>query len=107
MGEALDAILSGDAVLFIAKTDEALVIGSRGWANRGVTEPETESIVRGPREGFSETLRINTSLIRRKIKHPSLRLVSLKIGDLSRTDVVVVYVENIASPDVISEVLKR
>jgi spore germination protein KA len=107
VGEALDAILSGDAVLFIAKTDEALVIGSRGWANRGVTEPETESIVRGPREGFSETLRINTSLIRRKIKHPSLRLVSLKIGDLSRTDVVVVYVENIASPDVISEVLKR
>ncbi|MHB8125057.1 MAG: spore germination protein [Desulfitobacteriaceae bacterium] len=107
LGEALDAILSGDAVLFFAQTQEALVIGARGWVNRGVTEPETESVVRGPREGFSETLRINTSLLRRKIKHPSLRLVSLKIGDLTRTDVVVTYLENIASSDVISEVLKR
>ncbi len=107
MGEAIDAILSGDAVLFFAQTQEALVIGARGWVNRGVTEPETESIVRGPREGFSETLRINTSLLRRKIKHPSLRLVSLKIGDMTRTDVIVTYIENIASSDVISEVLKR
>lgn len=106
-GEAIDAILSGDAVLFFGQTEEALVIGARGWVNRGVSQPETESVVRGPREGFSETLRINTSLIRRKIKHPSLRLVSLKIGDLTRTDVVVAYVENVASPDVVSEVLRR
>ncbi|MDD2233319.1 MAG: spore germination protein [Desulfitobacteriaceae bacterium] len=107
IGEAIDAILSGDAVLFIGQTEEALVIGARGWVNRGVKEPETASVVRGPREGFSETLRINTSLIRRKIKHPSLRLVSLKIGDLTRTDVVVAYVENVASPDIVSEVLRR
>ncbi len=107
LGEAIDAILSGDAVLFFAQTQEALVIGARGWVNRGVTEPATETVVRGPREGFSETLRINTSLLRRKIKHPSLRLVSLKLGDMTRTDVIVTYIENIASPDVISEVLKR
>ncbi len=107
LGEAIDAILSGDAVLFFAQTQEALVIGARGWVNRGVTEPETETVVRGPREGFSETLRINTSLLRRKIKHPSLRIVSLKIGAMTRTDVVVTYIENIASLDVISEVLKR
>lgn len=107
MGEAIDAMLSGDAVLFFGETQEALVIGARGWQSRGVTEPQTESTIRGPKEGFNETLRTSTSLLRRKIKHPSLRLVSMKIGDLSRTDVVIAYVENIASPDVVSEVLRR
>lgn len=107
MGEAYDAILSGDAVLFIGETQEALVIGARGWQSRGVTEPEAESSIRGPKEAFNETLRTNTSLLRRKIKHPSLRLVSMKIGDLTKTDVVIAYVEKLARPSVVSEVLKR
>lgn len=107
MGEAIDAILSGDAVLFIGETQEALVIGARGWQSRGITEPATETSIRGPKEGFNETLRTNTSLLRRKIKHPSLHLVSMKIGDLTKTDVVIAYVEKLASPDIVSEVLKR
>ena len=107
MGEAVDAILSGDSVIFFGNLTEAIVIGARGWANRGVTEPLTESIVKGPREGFSETLRINTSLLRRKIKHPSLRIISLKLGDLTKTDLVVTYIEKVASPDIVSEVFRR
>lgn len=107
IGEAIDAILSGDAVLFIGETQEALIIAARGWQTRSVSEPQTESTIRGPKEGFNETLRTGTSLIRRRIKHPSLRLVSMKIGEITKTDVVIAYVENIASPDVVSEVLKR
>ena len=107
MAEALDAILSGDAVIFFGESIEALVFGARGWANRGVAEPITESIVKGPREGFSETLRINTSLLRRKIKHPSLRMISLKLGDLTNTDIVVTYIEKVARPDIVAEVFRR
>lgn len=107
MGEALDAILSGDAVLFFDDLPEAFVIGVRFWPARSVDEPQSESTIRGPKEGFTETLRTNTTLLRRKIKHPSLRLVSLKIGELTKTDVVVCYVEKLASPDVLSEVLAR
>ena len=107
MGEAINAILSGDAVIFFGNSTEAIVIGARGWANRGVAEPITESIVKGPHEGFTETLRINTSLLRRKIKHPSLRIISLKIGELSNTDLVITYIDKIASPDIVSEVLRR
>ena len=107
MGEAINLILSGDAVIFFGDTTEALVFGSRGWVNRGVTEPATEAVVKGPHEGFGETLRINTSLLRRKIKHPSLRLISLKLGNLSNTDVVVTYMDKIASPDIVTEVLER
>ncbi|WP_172635919.1 spore germination protein [Desulfitobacterium dichloroeliminans] len=107
MGEAIDAMLSGDAVLFIEESQEALVISARGWENRGVTAPQNESSIRGPKEGFNETLRTNTSLLRRRIKHPSLRLVSMKIGDLSKTDVVIAYIENVARADVVAEVLRR
>jgi spore germination protein KA len=107
MGEALEAILTGDAVIFFGDAAEALVFGARGWEKRAVTEPITETIVKGPHEGFTETLRINTSLLRRKIKHPSLRIISLKLGDMTNTDLVVTYIEKIASPDVVSEVLSR
>ena len=107
MREAVNAILSGDSVIFFGNLTEAIIIGARGWASRGVTEPITESIVKGPREGFSETLRTNTSLLRRKIKHPSLRIVSLKLGELTNTDLVVTYIEKIASPDIVSEVFRR
>ena len=107
LGEAIDGMLSGDAVLFIKESQEALLISARGWADRGVGIPQNESSIRGPKEGFNETLRTNTSLLRRKIKHPSLRLVSMKIGDLSKTDVVIAYVDSIADMDVVGEVLKR
>jgi len=107
MGDAIDNILSGDSVIFFGDLSEAIVVGARGWPNRGVNEPIAESVVKGPHEGFTETLRINTSLLRRKIKHPSLRIISLKLGDMSNTELVVTYVEKIASPDVVSEVLIR
>ncbi|EHQ87273.1 spore germination protein [Desulfosporosinus youngiae] len=107
MSEAIDSILSGDSVIFFGDLTEAVVIGARGWPNRGVNEPIAESIVKGPHEGFSETLRINTSLLRRKIKHPALRIISLKLGDMTNTELVVTYIEKIASPDIISEVLIR
>ncbi|HEY8911516.1 MAG TPA: spore germination protein [Desulfosporosinus sp.] len=107
MEEAINAILSGDAVIFFGDTTEALVFGARGWPSRGVAEPITESIVKGPREGFSETLRTNTSLLRRKIKHPSLRIISLKLGNLTNTDLVVTYIDKVASPDIVAEVFRR
>ena len=107
LGDALDAILSGDAVLFFGESATALVIGVRAWPNRGVNEPETESAIRDPREGFTETLRINTTMLRRKIKNPSLHLISLKVGTITRTDIVVVYIENLAQQDVVDEVMRR
>jgi spore germination protein KA len=107
MGEAIDGILSGDSAIFFGDSKEALIVGAKGWVNSGINEPAAESVIKGPHEGFTETLRINTSLLRRKIKHPSLRLISLKLGDLTKTDLVVAYIDKIASPDIVSEVLRR
>ncbi|BAK16854.1 hypothetical protein SSIL_2431 [Solibacillus silvestris StLB046] len=64
-------LLSGDTIILIDGYDQGLTISNRQWVERGVTEPVAQTVVRGPREGFTENLRVNTALIRRKIKDPN------------------------------------
>lgn len=101
------AILSGDCALFLDGTDQVLIIGSKGWASRGVEEPQTESVVRGPREGFTENIRTNTMLIRRRIRDPNLRLDAYKVGRRTRKDLVVAYVAGIIHPSIVNELKRR
>ncbi len=105
--EVTSGCLGGDTVLLIDGFDKALVISSRGWDKRGVEEPRTEAVVRGPREGFNESLRTNTALMRRKIKSPALRMESFCVGRKTRTDVVVVYLDGVADLDLLSTVRER
>src|SRR5699024_9982087 len=69
-----DEILFGETVLLVDKADKALILSSRGWPTRGVGEPDTETVGRGPRDGFSESLKINTTLVRRRIRDPNLKV---------------------------------
>lgn len=101
------AILSGDTALFIDGTNQVLLVGSKGWASRGIEEPETEALVRGPREGFTENIRTNTVLIRRRIRDPNLRFELYKVGRRSKNDLIVCYVEGIVHPDIVMEVNRR
>jgi spore germination protein KA len=103
----LDGILSGDTALFIDGSIKALLISARGGASRGIQEPDTEVVVRGPREGFTEILRVNTSLLRRRIKNPNLVFEPLKLGKQTRTDVNIVYIEGIVNQKVLTEVRQR
>lgn len=106
-GEALDGLLSGDTLLFMDGSREALVISLRGWKTRGITEPQTESVVRGPREGFTETLRMNTAMLRRKIKNPDLVFETMKLGARTRTDVCIAFIKGLAAEGLINDVRKR
>ncbi|GAW92418.1 spore germination protein [Calderihabitans maritimus] len=103
----LEKLLAGDAVLLVDGQAKVLVLGVRGWESRAVEEPETEAVVRGPREGFVETLRTNTSLIRRRIKSPRLKIETIKIGELTKTDVAVIYIEGLVNPQIVEEVHRR
>lgn len=107
INEAVDSFLSGDVVLLVDGSKEALVISLRGWETRGIEEPKTETVVRGPREGFSETLYINTAMLRRKIKNPDFTLEALKIGIRTRTDVCIAYIKGLANPKLIKEIRRR
>ncbi|WP_453990045.1 spore germination protein [Bacillus nitroreducens] len=107
MDKVMISILSGDTALFVNGTNEALIIGSKGWAGRGIEEPMTESLIRGPREGFTENIRTNTVLIRRHVRDPNLRFESSKIGRRSKKDLIVCYIEGIVHPDILAEVNRR
>lgn len=104
---SIQDILSGDALLYIEGQEIALKLCAKGWAQRGVEMPETETVIRGPREGFTETLRINTSLLRRKIKNSNLKFEQLRLGTQTNTDICISYIEGIANQEIINTVRER
>ncbi len=100
-------ILSGEIIFMLDDCDHALILNGRGWQARAINEPDTETVVRGPKEGFVETLRSNTTLIRRKIKDPNLKLKVVQGGKKTNTDIAIMYVQGICPEDLIEEVEKR
>lgn len=104
---AIDAMLHGDTLLFVDGFGQALAVGSAGMKTRAIEEPQTEALIRGPRDGFTEDFRTNTSLVRRRIRDANLRMVSQTIGRRSRKEMVVAYIEGIANPDLVQEVMRR
>ena len=105
--EGVDSVLSGDTMLFIDGLKECYVISTRFWPARGITEPSGETVVRGGRDGFSETIRFNTALVRRRIRDTRLKMVSKKIGVRSKTDVVIMYIDDIVNKKILEELNKR
>ncbi len=100
-------ILSGTAVLMVDGNREAYLNNTRGWDRRGVEEPQTESVVRGPRDGFCETLCVNSALIRFRLKDPNLRVRHLVIGQRTQTDIYVMYIDGLAHMPMVDEVISR
>jgi len=78
--DAVDGMLHGDTCLLVDGETRGLLVSARAYEKRGVGEPETESIIRGPREGFVENLRSNTALIRRRLRTPQLKLELARAG---------------------------
>ncbi|MDD3654085.1 MAG: spore germination protein [Desulfotomaculaceae bacterium] len=107
MHDVVAGILYGDVILLINGLEQAWVIDLKKWNMRYVTEPSAEVVVRGPREGFTETLRTNTTLVRRKLRSPNLNFDFLNIGRVTATEVSIAYIKGIASPDLIAEVKNR
>ncbi|MDF2613478.1 MAG: spore germination protein [Clostridia bacterium] len=107
MDDMIKAILSGDTGLFVDNSKKGLVIATRGWPNRGVGEPSSENVVRGSRDGFTEIVRFNSVLIRRRIRDTKLKTKMVSFGTRSRTDVAVMYMEDIAKPELVEDVMRR
>ncbi|HPT89014.1 MAG TPA: spore germination protein [Bacilli bacterium] len=105
--DAISDCLNGNTILFVNDCDTCLSISTKGFEKRAVTEPQSEAVVRGPREGYTENIRTNTSLIRRKIKSPSLRIENYVIGEKSKTNVALIYLEDVVNPDVLKKLRSR
>lgn len=105
--EVLYGLLSGDTVLFLEGEERALLCGTRGFETRKLEEPTLESTMKGPREGFVESISVNATLLRRWVKTPRLRLRRLILGDLANLAVEVAYIEGVAGRELVSELLSR
>lgn len=107
LNKVIDFILAGETILLIDGSNKALILSTRAWPARGVQEPQTETVVKGPRDGFTETIRFNTALVRRRIRDPKLKIKTLKVGRRSKTDVAILYIEDIVNEKLLKEVFKR
>ncbi|HLR41125.1 MAG TPA: spore germination protein [Virgibacillus sp.] len=101
MDEAVDQMLSGLIVVFVDGEKYAFVVDVREYPGRQPEEPDTERVIRGARDGFTENVVINTALTRRRIRDARLRNEMLKVGERSKTDVCLSYIKDIADDEMV------
>ncbi|MFZ5649784.1 MAG: spore germination protein [Bacillota bacterium] len=107
MKEMLDGILYGDVALLIDGLDTFLLVEIKGWDTRGISEPMSEVLVRGSREGFTEDISTNITLVRRRLRSPDIVFENLNIGRVTHTGVTIAYIRGIAAPEMVAEVKSR
>lgn len=103
----LNAVLGGDTVLLIEGVDKGLVIATKGFPNRGIPTVENEIVIEGARDSFSEVFRFNTVLIRRRIRDTNLKTLQTTVGKRSKTDIAIMYMDNLVQKDTLTELLDR
>ena len=107
IGELVKNILAGFTAVFYTNTQKAYVFELRSWNQRTVAEPDAESVIRGPKEGFTENIRSNTALIRRKLRNQRLVIENKTIGRQTSTSVEIAYLDDIANRHVLDQVRTR
>lgn len=105
--EAVNGVLSGDGVFVLEGADGFIIINARKYDKRAVTEPPTETVIRGPREGFTEDIKTNLSLLERRFKSPNLCIERFTVGRQSNTAVAVVYMDSVADKETVKKITER
>ncbi|MCF8563880.1 spore germination protein [Alicyclobacillus tolerans] len=105
--DTTSAILAGATAIFIDGCASALIVETKGWEHRTVGLPQTETVVRGPHDAFTENFRANTGLVRSKLRSENLVTEMMSVGRLGKTDIAVMYVEGLTNPNLIQEVKRR
>lgn len=105
--EAVNGLFTGDAVLFVEGCEKAVKIPDKGYPAMGVGEADSEKVIRGSNEGFSDAVKQNAALIRKRIRSPYVKVKECNAGVRSHTKVYLMYMEGIVYPNLIEEVEKR
>jgi stage V sporulation protein AF len=107
LDEVVDQLLSGLIIIMMDGESEALVVDVRSYPGRSPQEPDTEKVVRGARDGYTENLIENTALTRRRIRDERLRNEILQVGERSKTDVCISYIQDVADPKLVKKLRKE
>lgn len=105
--EVVTAVLSGPSVLIIEGIRGALLVDTRTYPMRGVEEPQKDRSLRGPRDGFVETLVMNTAMLRRRIRDSRLRMEYMQIGRETKLDISIAYIDGKADKRVLKILRQR
>lgn len=103
----IDKMLFGHTIILVDGCEDAIVASTKGFKTRAIGEPEAEKVIKGPRDGFNESLEINLSLIRKKIRTPKLKFNFMEIGNITKTKICVCYIQDIASEKILKNLLNR
>lgn len=107
LSEIVEDVNFGGCGIFVDGLDIAFTADIKGWKGRGVDRPNTEMIIRGPQEGFNESLRTNTGLIRKILKDASLVVENITVGKRSKTPCSLLYIKDIVNDSLVKEVRRR
>ena len=107
ISKIVEDINLGDCALFIDKLEYAFTIDAKKFEKRSISTPKNEIVIKGPQEAFVESLRTNTSLLRRTVNNENLIIENVSVGKISKTKCSVCYLKNIANSDLIAEVKYR
>ena len=100
-------VLGGNTAVFVDGANAAVIISTKGYPNRGVPETSIEVVVQGSNEAFSDVFRINTALLRRRIKDPMLKVKQMQVGRRTLTDVALCYLDDVVRKEILEEVEAR
>ncbi|MDZ5607810.1 spore germination protein [Bacillus pseudomycoides] len=105
--EVVEGLLEGQSVLFMEGEKRALIINTKGWAERSIQEPLSEATIKGSHDGFIENASKNMGLIRRYISSTQLKIKKLTVGERAATSVYLIYLGDVANESVIQEAESR
>jgi spore germination protein KA len=103
----IQSVTYGDTILLADGAAKALILNTKGFETRSISEPDSEKNLAGPREGFSEGLLKNLSLIRRRVRTHELKMKIIHLGERTETCTCVCYMESLVNKTVLEEVMKR
>ena len=106
-GQAVQSIAEGMTALLLAEESEIALFSVKKWERRSVEEPPTSSVIKGPREGFTEDVTVNAALLRRRLKSRSLVIKERLIGKYTQTKVLVCYLSDVAAEKTVDLVNER
>ncbi|MFB5266023.1 spore germination protein [Paenibacillus enshidis] len=104
MSAAINKVLTGMSAFFIEGERKVILVDTRQYPSRGPDEPSIERVVRGSRDGFTETLMTNVALVRRRLRDPGLKYEVMQVGRRTRTDVCLAYIDDIADKKLVESV---
>jgi len=105
--ELVKGLIAGDTLVFAEGSSAGLIVSSKGFPTRAVSEPDSEKALRGPREGFTESILVNLTLVRRKLRTPDLKIKFRSFGTRSNTRACLVYLESLTDPALLAELERR